>query len=791
MSLKTVILLFCLSAHNAEGGSIWWEYWPDSAGCNETQGEVHSDWTLDGECVQSSLLKADDPIKYIGNGTDVRLRCVDPDGGSSNNLAKDDDAVLAWFNTTDGSCGGQPWLVINISSSECGPPPAHALRAHCTRCKWFFREAPSPPYFLQAIGVLIFLTACIIFNLLFQQKLDHCSKVLPPKICGCLFAEDQEDPSRSISAGSLVEIAENSSMFTAIDLVESPKAQPPVTPLTKGSIASEESNGFGGSLKIPSTPLGMSLGAVSLGKTHSGSQLVLQAPPGRAKRNTRRASRYRTEGAESPSPSTSPTSSKWRSNKRVSRCNTEPNPLLATPLLRSGNGVEEHYLVHTGVQEEEDPFAPMYNVEPRVIVSDCKSCGCPVAEHDCDEWVQRANDGEFGRVAQVTRVTPTRTHVSFLRPRVELSAGDPDPLWQGLTDSQGFVVVREEGPEGPRLVELDGNINVWMDSSNLLWRSNCTNYVRVIEEPWLKADSHWKDWYKDFELCVGKVIACTKTEDGEILLRVSFMDSAKLTLPLACFRPSNEENHNSECLMVPQPMERRIMMAVFVASTPPLLSLKAIFLVVLFGLAIYNVLQEGHRGRAAHHNSWEGYEEVYFKLFNSGYPSLMADCSTLTSYFLINFRPSRKGFVRGIGLPSTVVLVLTTVVSLPGIVTHALPMAFYYGWMWIPLFFIVHHGAKVIIRYRPAPPVMDMDDAFSMKAIWKHHRTYVIKTSTYYLFFRFIAEIIGVIFLQTNYNYGVLVYDGSPYFKTIKTEFEQREFLCIWEMGVQTASLLW
>eukprot|EP01059_Diplonema_ambulator_P014022 TRINITY_DN24815_c0_g1_i1.p1 TRINITY_DN24815_c0_g1~~TRINITY_DN24815_c0_g1_i1.p1 ORF type:complete len:899 (+),score=136.72 TRINITY_DN24815_c0_g1_i1:60-2756(+) len=887
------ILLSCILLANAglvdAGGSVLWEFWPTEQGCNHSSGGYNSDWIIDGVCMQGSDLQADDPLNTIGGGVDVAVRCSDPNGGS-NRVASDDIATISWYNSTDRSCSGKVWLTINVLPNECGPYPANSLRVYCKRCKWFFQGASSPPYFLQAIGVLFFLTACIAFNLIFQHKLDYFAKVLPPKLCGCLFADEAEEKKNKkkrtrhrVAKDTIVELVENISMYTALDELETPSVKRPLSPLTN-----EE---------VPTTPLGNSLGGASVSKTHSGnlvSQTQSLPPKGRRQR---RMSRFRdaqkfelqtvgvnltpsARDSSSPRSPTSPLSAPKRrqSTKKISRASSpsvipSTNPLLSTPLLigsgkngsiddgmlthstpdidsphvgssfqgwgwskqsrrpsgrlqiqRAGSSrdiVEELYVVHAEANPEDDdatidvlvnvydehgnsanadedgsPFAPLYYVESTVVVEECKFCACPLGTHDCDEWMTRAIRGEFGKIARVDRATPTRTLVSFLKPRVELSKV-PLPtesvdkaVWRELCTAKGFVVVREQGPHGERVIELEGNLHAWIDSSCVEWRSNCGSFVRVVEEPWKKAGTYWKDWYTDFELCVGEVVSFTKTPDG-IVLTVTFVHSAQITLPVACFRPSTEEMYNSEALIIPQPMERRIMMAVFVASTPPLLSLKALFLVSMFGYAIFNVLDVGHSGRAGHHSSWEGYEEVYFKLFNSGYPSLMADCSTLTSYFLINFRPSRKSFIRGVGLPSVVVLVITTVISLPGILTHAIPMAVYYGWLWAPLFFIVYHATKIIIRNRPSPPVIDMDDAFSMSAIWKNHRGYVIKASTYYVFFRFAAECVGVIFLQTNYNYGVLTYDGTPYFQTIKTEFDQREFLCVWERGVQAFSVLW
>eukprot|EP01060_Flectonema_neradi_P040649 TRINITY_DN935_c12_g1_i1.p1 TRINITY_DN935_c12_g1~~TRINITY_DN935_c12_g1_i1.p1 ORF type:complete len:839 (+),score=114.18 TRINITY_DN935_c12_g1_i1:271-2787(+) len=429
----------------------------------------------------------------------------------------------------------------------------------------------------------------------------------------------------------------------------------------------------------------------------------------------------------------------------------------------------------------------------------CPTCGCEINQHDCTEWIQMGASGEFGcfgvvKATDYENSTEEAVKVVFLKPDMWLPnqpAEGCSSIWSKLSEHFGSIILEQTTEEYQ--IELNANVTVNLPKQDVKWISNngC-QFVRLRDDAKnvVPADE-WSNWYTDFLLCIGRVIKATKSDThGECYLCVSFFNSATITLPQSAFDPATEEEHASEYLIIPQLLEKRIMMAVFVASTPPLLSAKALFLVSVFVHAIYVTSQDGHQGRAANHSLWEAYEEVYFKLFNSGYPTLMADCTTLGLYFIINFKPTLKGFIRGVGVPSFIVLVVTSFISLPGILTHALPMAAYYGWIWVPLLLIVYFVSKLIISVRPSPPVMNPEDAFSLSRIWKNHRAYVVKACIYFLIFRFCIEIIGVVFLQTNYNYGVLIYDGGAYLDVIKTEYENREFLCVWERGMQAASFL-
>eukprot|EP00754_Rhynchopus_humris_P042107 Rhum_TRINITY_DN25700_c0_g1::Rhum_TRINITY_DN25700_c0_g1_i1::g.182629::m.182629 len=205
-------------------GSVWWEWYTEATpGCSEPgpDGDDYSaedaDWMPDGECVSLAKLKDDDPLKVFFTAPNVtvsarsnvidgytptageasggapytaaRMFCYDPVvggfGAEGNSFARDDALMLQLFSDPGGNCAGPVW---NISRNQSGCVDSLSMRFHCSRCHWVFRDTSSPPYFLQAIGVFLFLVVCIAFNLLFQQKIDHCSKVLPPKLLPCCFS---------------------------------------------------------------------------------------------------------------------------------------------------------------------------------------------------------------------------------------------------------------------------------------------------------------------------------------------------------------------------------------------------------------------------------------------------------------------------------------------------------------------------------------------------------------------------------------------------------------------------
>ena len=512
--------------------------------------------------------------------------------------------------------------------------------------------------------------------------------------------------------------------------------------------------------------------------------------------------------------------------------NSEPSPshrrdrrrsgkdALASPKSQRSNSSEvvEMYQFHTSVeplnsnQEDFNKFSvqsqPPSEQSTEVIeiyqqhnaspLSGCSTCGCELDPHDCNEWISMGATGDLGsygvvRASDYEDSNQQTIKVTFLKPDTWLPTDslEGNGIWGKLSERFGSIVLDQTTTEYQ--MELNANVTVQLPKQDLKWlSSNGCKYVRLRDDA--KAvvpPDEWHNWYGDFLLCIGQVSKTTRVESNDsCYICVTFYNSAAITLPQEAFEPATEEEHTSECLIIPQLLEKRIMMAVFVASTPPLLSAKALFLVSVFIHAIIITSQDGHQGRAANHSLWEAYEEVYFKLFNSGYPTLMADCTTLGLYFVVNFKPTFKGFIRGVGVPSFIVLVITSVLSLPGILTHALPMAFFYGWIWFPLIAGVYFLSKAVISIRPSPPVMNPEEAFSLSKIWKNHRSYVVKACIYFLVFRFCIEIVGVVFLQTNFNYGVLIYDGGAYLKVIQTEFENREFLCVWEKGVQAASFL-
>eukprot|EP01059_Diplonema_ambulator_P003039 TRINITY_DN12691_c0_g1_i1.p1 TRINITY_DN12691_c0_g1~~TRINITY_DN12691_c0_g1_i1.p1 ORF type:complete len:894 (+),score=89.65 TRINITY_DN12691_c0_g1_i1:62-2683(+) len=337
------------------------------------------------------------------------------------------------------------------------------------------------------------------------------------------------------------------------------------------------------------------------------------------------------------------------------------------------------------------------------------------------------------------------------------------------------------------LIMLNGSVGVWLDAADLTPIGSCgAAYVRVKNKADFRAacGDLWKEWWMDFELCVG-LIQRVYVSKGVYMARVGFKGSAVLDLPTDALMKVTKQEHFSDFLTAPQKVTHRTMMAVFVASSPPLLALKGLFLMGFFGKAVWTVFQSGHEGRATHHSAWLGYEEVYFKLFNVGYPTLMADCGAVVVYFSFIFKPTASELVSGVGLPIVLLLLLSLGISLPAIITHAIPMMILYSWLWIPLVAVLYHLLTFIRnRFEPTPPSVDPDRLYDMSYFRKHHKRFLILSGIYHLSFRVAGELLMVVFLQTNYNYGVLAYGNTPYFKTITEEFKMRQLVCVWEMGI-------
>ena len=345
-------------------------------------------------------------------------------------------------------------------------------------------------------------------------------------------------------------------------------------------------------------------------------------------------------------------------------------------------------------------------------------------------------------------------------------------------------------------IALSGPITCWVNQHNARKVYDFGGpYVRVVDKSEFKEVSKdkWKKWWADFELCVGELMMVKRDEGDVTALEcvVSFKGSATLIIPGEACLACTQAEHDSEYLLTPQIVTKRTMMAVFVASAPPLLAAKGLFLMSFFVYSVVSATSDGHGGRANHHSRWEAYEEVYFKLFNSGYPTLMADCGSVTLYFLYSFKPSFQQFVAGVGKPVIITLVLVLGISLPGIVTHALPMVFVYCWLWLPVGLIVYLCRRLVRNSVPTAPEVDREFHYDIRYYEKNHKLYLLKSGLFYLGFRFIAELVAVLFIQTNFNYAIFLYEGTKYLQVVPDEFNSRQFACILEMGMKMASLMW
>ena len=405
-------------------------------------------------------------------------------------------------------------------------------------------------------------------------------------------------------------------------------------------------------------------------------------------------------------------------------------------------------------------------------------------------WV-REHVFEYPPQKDVTDVPIERQEVS---PVVTIIDPIGENAWRHLlSDPKEYRITESSTQSGEKLhaVRLKGVIAEWIPLNDLRIIGPCGgSYVRTAPVKEFKEGSglYWKKWWSDFELCVGLLRRVEKDENGSYKASVKFQGSATLIVPIEVLTRVSEQDHNADFLVVPQRVTHRTMMAVFVASAPPLLAAKGCFLLVYFLYSVKNALSDGHGGRASHHSAWEAYEEVYFKLFNSGYPTLMADCGSVATYFTYVFRPTRKQFITGVGVPVLSMLALSLGISLPGIMTHALPMIGLYCVMWIPILLFLGAAMYYVRKLEPPPPPVKPDQLYDMPYIKKNFKCYLFTSGLFHLFFRFVAELIAVVFVQTNYNFAVLIYDGNPIIRTISDEFKMRQVSCAWEQGLKMAS---
>eukprot|EP01065_Artemidia_motanka_P008773 TRINITY_DN14429_c0_g2_i7.p1 TRINITY_DN14429_c0_g2~~TRINITY_DN14429_c0_g2_i7.p1 ORF type:complete len:1193 (+),score=340.73 TRINITY_DN14429_c0_g2_i7:90-3581(+) len=448
-------------------------------------------------------------------------------------------------------------------------------------------------------------------------------------------------------------------------------------------------------------------------------------------------------------------------------------------------------------------------------------------------WLRTAKVARMRYAPKAFEEAETEDHrwpSNVVLPKDAGADGVAEQVWMRLCETSGFAVACEV--RGWTAVELSCDVHVWIPRCHLRkvadWGGDYARLpIRSEMETGFKTAGTdlWKNWYKDFELVVGKVRRvytpsmhhayrqeafeqakrnievhprATMEKPGspqwcsEYLALMSFAGSASLLVPAKLLRPSNAKEENAEYLVVPQPIQTRVMMAVFVASTPPLLALKGIALMSMFGLSIKEATSDGHSGRANNHSPWQAYEEVYFKLFNSGYPTLLADCGTVSAYFFFTFAPvTISQFVNGVGAPILGLLTLAISISLPGSLTHALPMVFYYFWFWIPVLLIIYGIVRLVLRCRPLAPTVPEQFRFDLAYYLKHHKSYLARAASFYLFFRVLAELAVVVFLQTNYNYAVLNYESlASYFGAISTEFKHRQLQCTLENTKKLVSLI-
>eukprot|EP01061_Rhynchopus_euleeides_P026663 TRINITY_DN43452_c0_g1_i1.p1 TRINITY_DN43452_c0_g1~~TRINITY_DN43452_c0_g1_i1.p1 ORF type:complete len:526 (+),score=230.24 TRINITY_DN43452_c0_g1_i1:221-1579(+) len=421
-------------------------------------------------------------------------------------------------------------------------------------------------------------------------------------------------------------------------------------------------------------------------------------------------------------------------------------------------------------------------------------------------WVSRkaAERLDTGRVEREKEDQEERERLEDMTGNRPLFPGDTGPtVW--LDECWEPALLREAAKGGYRVtfnemswvgIQLLTPVCCWVPRVELRklydWGGQ---YVRVIGKREFRraAKEKWKKWWSDFELCVGELMIMKRDPDDVSTLEavIHFKGSATLIIPCEAVMACTQLEHDSEYLITPQKVSKRTMMAVFVASAPPLLAAKGLFLMVFFSYSVVTALSDGHAGRANHHSRWEAYEEVYFKLFNSGYPTLMADCGSVTLYFIYSFQPNMQQFVAGVGKPVLFTLVMAMGISLPGVVTHALPMVFVYAWMWVPIGVFIHFTYRLVRKSVPEPPQVDPEHEYDMKYYERNHKWYLVKSGFFYLLFRFMAELVAVLFIQTNFNYAIFLYEKSPYFSVIIEEFNSRQFACIIEMGLKMASLMW
>ncbi|KAJ9450628.1 hypothetical protein DIPPA_22244 [Diplonema papillatum] len=312
-------------------------------------------------------------------------------------------------------------------------------------------------------------------------------------------------------------------------------------------------------------------------------------------------------------------------------------------------------------------------------------------------------------------------------------------------------------------------------------------FIRVgeIEEVRNAAFTSWQEWWRDFALCVGKVTDI-RQHRHRYHVTVDFGGEAHITLPAETLRHATEKEYQKEFLLVPQPVVVRTMTAVFIVH-PLLLAFKALYLCGYFGWSIYNTLSGP---TAVYASNWRLYEEVYFRLFNSGYPTLMADFGAVFTYRMYRQDTGLMLVLHSLGRGVLAALWLAVAISVPGTLTHVIPMLVIYCWMWLPFIALVAGLIRLAHRYQPTPPHVPKELRFDAAHYVEHHRWFLVKSAAFHMFYRFCTELLAVICLQTNYNYAVLTYEGFAYFETISREYALRSIPCILEEAAKLVSIV-
>eukprot|EP01062_Namystynia_karyoxenos_P025953 TRINITY_DN20316_c0_g1_i1.p1 TRINITY_DN20316_c0_g1~~TRINITY_DN20316_c0_g1_i1.p1 ORF type:complete len:1143 (+),score=271.15 TRINITY_DN20316_c0_g1_i1:72-3500(+) len=414
-------------------------------------------------------------------------------------------------------------------------------------------------------------------------------------------------------------------------------------------------------------------------------------------------------------------------------------------------------------------------------------------------WLSRDVVRRLGDHRKVKTAGRHRREEPVEIPRLYVSKEKED-FWEQLCTTIGFQplpVLEEEEDEQWVAIQLHDDVPVWVPEVMLtkvgdFWM----DYVRVgeIGEVRDAAFTSWEEWWSDFCTCVGtvrEIRRVVKGTEARFHVTVDFESSATITLPTETCRMCQPHVYQREALMVPQSVPDRTLLAVFVAH-PFLLGVKAMFLTGYFFYSISLLEREGHGGILGERSAWGRYQELYFRLFNSGYPSLMADFGAVFIYRVTMQDAGLKKLLVTLSRPVKFFLGLSIVIAIPGVLTHCLPMYLMYGWMWIPITVASLRILRCLRQFAPPVPESDPGRLYDSQYWRKHHKTFLVKTSLFYILYRFAAEFVAVVILQTNYNYAILTYARRHSFiGRIKAEYQLREMACIAEKAYKLATLLW